>query len=52
MTEEILETPNPSPEVEQLLLFGRTSEAVALYAKQADLDEATARTVIERLADE
>ena len=40
----------PSPEIEQLVLFGRLDEATALYAKQAAVDEATARGVIEALA--
>jgi hypothetical protein len=40
----------PSPEIEQLVLFGRIDEAVSLYAKQAGVDEARAREVIERLA--
>ena len=40
----------PSPEIEQLVLFGRIDEAVALYSKQADVDEARAREIIERLA--
>ncbi len=40
----------PSPEIEQLVLFGRIDEATALYAKQAAVDEATARGVIEALA--
>jgi len=40
----------PSPEIQQLVLFGRIDEAVHLYAKQAEVDEATARGVIEALA--
>lgn len=40
----------PAAEIEQLVLFGRIDEAVALYAKQAEVDEATARDVIEKLA--
>ena len=47
---ETAEHPKPSPEIEQLVLFGRIDEAVALYAKQAELDEPTARSVIEALA--
>jgi len=42
--------PKPSPEIEQLVLFGRTDEAVALYAKQAEVDNETARAVIDALA--
>jgi hypothetical protein len=44
------ENPKPSPEIEQLVLFGRIDEAVALYAKQAEVDDETARAVIEELA--
>jgi hypothetical protein len=44
------QNPKPSPEIEQLVLFGRIDEAVALYAKQAEVDEETARAVIEALA--
>ena len=40
----------PAAEIEQLVLFGRLDEAVPLYAKQAEVDEATAREVIEKLA--
>lgn len=40
----------PAPEIEQLVLFGRLDEATALYAKQAEVDEPTARGVIEALA--
>ena len=40
----------PSPEIEQLVLFGRIDEAVSLYAKQAGVDAARAREIIERLA--
>ena len=42
--------PKPSPEIEQLVLFGRLDEAVALYAKQAEVDVDTARAVIDALA--
>lgn len=48
---EVAEHPKPSPEIEQLVLFGRIDEAVALYAKQAEVDEATARAVVEALAE-
>jgi hypothetical protein len=40
----------PAAEIEQLVLFGRLDEAIQLYAKQAEVDEATARGVIEKLA--
>lgn len=52
MTEGQGEHPSPSPEVEQLVLFGRLDEAIALYAKQAAVDEPVAREVVERLAAE
>ncbi len=42
----------PSPEIEQLVLFGRLDEATQLYAKQAAVDETTARGVIDALAAE
>ncbi len=47
MSDELLK---PSPEIEQLVLFGRLDEAIALYAKQAGVDQDTARGVIEELA--
>jgi hypothetical protein len=45
------ELPKPSPEVEQLILLGQLDEATSLYAKQADIDDVTARAVIDDLAD-
>ena len=50
MNMDVSDHPKPSPEIEQLVLFGRIDEAVALYAKQAEVDEDTARAVIEVLA--
>lgn len=47
---DVADHPKPSPEIEQLVLFGRLDEAVALYLKQAEVDEATARSVIDALA--
>lgn len=47
---ELQNMPKPSPEIEQLVLFGRLDEAIALYAKQAEVDIDTARTVIDALA--
>jgi hypothetical protein len=47
---EVADNPKPSPEIEQLVLFGRIDEAVALYAKQAEVDADTARAVIDALA--
>jgi len=43
--------PKPSPEVEQLTMLGKVEDAVRLYAKQAEVDEATAREVVSELAD-
>jgi hypothetical protein len=45
----LTDNPKPSPEIEQLVLFGRIDEAVALYAKQAGVDDETARAVIAEL---
>ncbi|MBA2239718.1 MAG: hypothetical protein H0W09_00505 [Solirubrobacterales bacterium] len=42
----------PSAEIEQQILFGRLDEATALYAKQAGIDAAAARAIVERLAAE
>ena len=50
MASEPPENPKPSPEIEQLVLFGRLEEAVVLYAKQAEVDSETARAVIGALA--
>lgn len=47
---DVTNHPTPSPEIEQLVLFGRIDEAVALYAKQAAVDQDTARAVIDALA--
>ena len=47
---EVAGHPKPSPEIEQLVLFGRLDEAVALYAKQAEVDADTARAVIDALS--
>jgi hypothetical protein len=44
------ELPKPSPEVEQLILLGQLDEATSLYAKQAAIDEVTARAVVEDVA--
>lgn len=47
---DVTNNPKPSPEIEQLVLFGRLDEAVVLYAKQAEVDADTARAVIDELA--
>jgi hypothetical protein len=41
--------PEPSPEVAQLVLLGQLDDAVALYAKQADIDADTARAKLSEL---
>ena len=46
---DVQDHPKPSPEIEQLVLFGRIDEAVALYAKQAEVYDDTARAVIDAL---
>ena len=43
-------SPPPSPEVAQLVLLGQLDDAVALHAKQADLDADAARAAVEALA--
>jgi hypothetical protein len=45
------ELPKPSPEVEQLILLGQLDEASSLYAKQAAIDEVTARAVVQELSE-
>jgi hypothetical protein len=42
--------PEPSPEVAQLVLLGQLDDAVALFAKQADIDADTARAKLAELA--
>jgi hypothetical protein len=39
----------PSPEVAQLVLLGQLDDAVALHAKQANLDHDAARAAVEAL---
>ena len=46
------EPPQPPPEVEQAVLLGHLEEAVSLYVTHTDVDEATARALVERLAEE
>jgi hypothetical protein len=41
--------PDPSPEVSQLVLLGQLEDAISLYAKQAEIDPATARAKLEEL---
>jgi hypothetical protein len=42
--------PEPSPEVSQLVLLGQLEGAIALYAKQAEIDPETARAKLGELA--
>ncbi len=42
---------NPSPEVQQLAMLGQVEDAVKLYAKQAEVDDNVARSVVEPLAE-
>jgi hypothetical protein len=56
MSDETIEAsgpspPDPSPEVQQLAMLGQLEDAVRLYAKQAEVDEPTARAVVEPLAE-
>jgi hypothetical protein len=41
--------PEPSPEVAQLVLLGQLDDAVALFAKQAEIDPDTARAKLAEL---
>jgi hypothetical protein len=50
MTEDANTAPTPSPEVAQLVLLGQLDDAVALHAKQADIDVESARRAVEALA--
>ena len=50
--EERTDVPEPPPEVEQAVLMGHLEEAVSLYVTHTGIDEQTARTVVERLAEE
>jgi hypothetical protein len=44
---DALKAPEPSPEVSQLVLLGQLDDAVALYAKQAEIDPEVARARLE-----
>jgi hypothetical protein len=46
------QAPKPPPEVESAVLLGHTEEAVRLYVLHTGIDEATAREVVQQLADE
>jgi len=50
VTDDSTTTQAPSPEVTQLVLLGQLDDAVALHAKQADLDHDAARAAVETLA--
>jgi len=51
-TEATPDPPKPPPEVEQAVMLGHIEEAVSLYVTHTDVDEETARAVVERLAEE
>jgi hypothetical protein len=44
--------PTPPPEVEQAAMLGHIEEAVSLYITHTDVDEETARAVVQKLAEE
>jgi hypothetical protein len=46
------EPPPPPPEVEQAVMLGHLDEAVSAYIAHTEVDEETARAVVDRLADE
>jgi hypothetical protein len=46
------QAPEPSPEVSQLVLLGQLDDAVALYAKQAEIEPEVARARLEELTDQ
>jgi len=46
------QVPEPSPEVSQLVLLGQLDDAVALYAKQAEIEPEVARVRLEELTDQ
>jgi hypothetical protein len=46
------DVPKPPPEVESAALLGHIEEAVSLYVLHTDIDEETAREVVQQLADE
>jgi hypothetical protein len=48
--DETTSTPQPSPEVAQLVLLGQLDDAAALHAKQAEIDVDAARVAVETLA--
>ncbi len=51
MSEDTNSPKPPSPEVTQLVLLGQLEDAVALHAKQAEIDHASARAAIDAIAD-
>jgi hypothetical protein len=46
------EPPTPPPEVEQAAMLGHLEEAVSLYVSHTDVDEETARAVVQKLAEQ
>jgi hypothetical protein len=51
MNDEPAQSKPPSPEVTQLVLLGQLDDAIALHAKQAELDPDEARAAVEAIAD-
>ena len=45
------EPPKPPPEVEQAAILGHIEEAVSLYLTHTNVDEETARAVVQKLAE-
>jgi hypothetical protein len=48
---DLSKVPPVPPEVEQAAMLGNTTDAVNLYLKFTDVDEETARAVIDHLSD-
>ena len=46
------DAPKPPPEVESAVLLGHIEEAVRLYVLHTEIDEETARKLIDQLAKE
>jgi len=44
--------PTPPPEVEQAVMLGHLEEAVSLCITHMDVDEETARALVQKLAEE
>lgn len=48
---DLTQVPPVPPEVEQAAMLGNVKDAVNLYVKFTDVDEATAQAVVAQLAD-